>query len=150
MNYVPAISAVITFLNVIIAVVAIITNNRLAQRREIRKENRSKYDSLQKRIEEIENLGISFHTSNAYNPLLSDEIRWKVDRSSKIMNTVAELKTSSVIAAFTDYKKSLTATNFGKSKFLTQQANSELIRDIHHSTSLLISEIEKAFYSVNK
>lgn len=150
MNYIPVVSAVITFLNVIIAVVAIVTNNRLAKNREIRKENRSKYDSLQKRIEEVENLGIGFHTSELYNPLLSDEIRWKIDRTSKIMNTTAELKRDAVIVAFTDYKKSLTANNFGKSRFITQQANSDLIRDIHHSTSLLISEIEKTFYSVNK
>lgn len=148
-NY-QLVSALITGINVLIAATAIIINNRMALRREIRKEFRNKYDSLQKRIEEIESLSVEFHTGASHNGLLADEIKWKVDRVSKIMNSIAELKNKKIIDSFTDYKKSMMTNNFGRSKFALQLPDGDIIRDIHHSTSILISEIEKSFYIANQ
>lgn len=139
---------IISAVSVLTAIIALSLNNILASKRDKRKEFRSRLEGILDRIEEIEILATRFHSNLAYSSEMADEIRWRLERLSKYVQSIPYYKNSSNVSKnFNDFKRSITFSNFGSSKFSQKTLSSSEIRDIHGYSDKLTSELIKIYDS---
>lgn len=140
-------NTIVSSASLVVAIVALTLNNRYASLRDQRKEFRGRLEDILDKTSDLESLAVKFHTSESHDEIAADEINWKLDRLSKHIQSISVFKADDVSQAYINYKKSISSTNFGASRFSQQKANSEIVRDIHAMSSRLTIILMKKYDS---
>jgi hypothetical protein len=144
------ISANASSVSLVIAVAALLYNNRKAADREIRKELRSLLDSAIKQVDSIHDLAIDFHTSIEFKASKNIALRHDIQRVANEIYRSDEMLKEIINVALDDFRQAISLRNFDLTSFSQQERDSEICLLIDLRTSRLISTINEIYHARNK
>lgn len=112
--------------------------------RERRKENREAVTRIIEEIKAVENLAVTFHTSEKFDSQISDSLIWRVNRAIRTLQRQPLQTLDIPLGMMVRFRKGLTLLNTDASTFAMQTYHCEIVRGIRSVTDELLTEIEAA------
>lgn len=137
-------SALIQAVTWLLVVLGWLVVHRKTLERERRKEHREASQRIVNELREIEQEATAFHRSQQFDGDRAESLMWRVTRAIKSLQRPPLSTLQINISCLSQLRRSITLRNFDASSFSTQQASSEIVKDIRYATDDLIEEIEAA------
>lgn len=112
--------------------------------RERRKEKRDTCSRIIDEIKTIENLAVTFHTSEKFDSQTSDLLIWRVNRVIRTLQRLPLQTLDIPLGLLIRFRKGLTLQNTDASTFAPQTYHGEIIKSIRTVTDELLETIEAA------